>query len=547
MQASHPSPGHPQPSSSPSQQDQTHGKMDEDKQMRHISRHLLETYILVTEGFRTCRDRSTHISTKVLAEIQSFLIQARTFLIEAVVTNIGHRDLAGQIESAFQNKCNKKSELFKRLENSIFYTIQSLVEVKPVGDGSGSLKMAPTDGILTSLAGIHSSNAGLLAESTYLHNNTAVSQILPLQDIFWSNQALNYLDQIDDLFLESKYECCCVTTSPQQDYFIGQFNGCVEKRNLLDTSRNETFRVIAANENCNIRCIRRDPRGRLWISTTDTLIVTGRNGKVVFRKKGTSSTNLLYGYLYKLWVNPNWSHVIWWSGLDSFMIIDARNLKILHLRQGLLVNPGELPSDFSVIGADSKHMLILTNYKRNRQYHWVQLRTRRIKFNMRIPGPSDSDGLRVGFMSLSQNCPSSLIVATGSSNTLEDPVPKGLITSFHFNPVSFRRQQDVMRVEPSQLIQETNLTYIAQDTQDLGPLITKPTFLSSRLVICIIIKHVCLYDVGEQHESMSLLVRIRNVNRGESVTDICVRNKAEQRDVLCVGNCGQIFRLKFKI
>lgn len=368
----------------------------------------------------------------------------------------------------------------------------------------------------------------------------------PTQDIFWSNQALNYLENIDDLFLESKSECCCVTTSPQNDYFIGQFNGCVEKRNLSDPSRNQSFRVVPANQNCNIRCIRRDPRGRLWISTTDTLVVTSRSGKVIFKKKGTSSTNLLYGYLYKMVVDPNWNFVIWWSGIDSFMIVDARNLKILHLKQGLLVNEGELPSDFSVLGTDFKHMLILTNYKRNRQYHWVQLRSRKVKFNMRIPGPVDSDGLRVGFMSLAQNCPSTLIVATGSSNTIENPVPKGLISAYRFNPLSFR--PEAREVDPTLgLKQETNLTFLAQDTQDLGPLITKPTFLSPRLVICIIIKHVCLYDVGTEHDRMNLLVRIRNVNRGESVTDICLRNKQKEKDVLFVGNCGQIFRVKFKV
>ena len=220
-----------------------------------------------------------------------------------------------------------------------------------------------------------------------------------------------------------------------------------------------------------------------------------------------------------LWFEETQAKVLWWCSIDSIIVLDSKTFKKLHFRSNVLRNKGEYPSDFTMIDGKWDNMLILTMFEKNLHFHLIQPLKRRMEHNKDIPPVTTKHPS--GYICVAPNARSQRVVLTG---TVGDTRPKALISFYSFK--------------------DSTLHLEASTTLGDGPLMTRPVNLTDSLVVAIMIRNVHIFEF--RNKTVTLVCRILDVNRGENVNFI-ERIGKEKNEWLFVGNCGQIFRIKFKV
>ena len=338
-------------------------------------------------------------------------------------------------------------------------------------------------------------------------------------DIHHACTALHFVDEIDEMFIESQNESQCVASTDQNIFYVGHFDGKIERRDIRNPELVYRFKAGRENKPSRLRTMFRDKHRRLWVSTNDYLSVFDRYDRIVFHLKTQGPLNKLFGHMATLWFEETQAKVLWWCAIDSIIVLDSKTFKKLHFRCNVLKNKGEYPSDYTMIDGKWDNMLILTMFEKNLHFHLVQPLKRRMEYNKDIPAVTSK--LPSGYICVAPNAPSHRVVFTG---TVGEANPKALVSFYSFK--------------------DSALQLEASTTVDDGPLMTRPVNLTDSLVVAIMIRNVNIFEF--RNNSVSLVCRILDVNRGENVNFIEKMGK-EKNDWLFVGNCGQIFRIKFKV
>jgi hypothetical protein len=338
-------------------------------------------------------------------------------------------------------------------------------------------------------------------------------------DIHHACTALKYVDEIDEMFIESQNESQCIASINKNIFYVGHFDGKIERRDIRNPELVYRFKAGRENKPSRLRSMFKDKYRRLWVSTNDALSVFDRYDRIIFHLKTHGPLNKLFGHMATLWYEETQAKVLWWCSIDSIIVLDSKTFKKLHFRSNVLRNKGEYPSDFTMIDGKWDNMLILTMFEKNLHFHLIQPLKRRMEHNKDIPPVTTKHPS--GYICVAPNARSQRVVLTG---TVGDTRPKALISFYSFK--------------------DSTLQLEASTTLGDGPLMTRPVNLTDSLVVAIMIRNVHIFEF--RNKTVTLVCRILDVNRGENVNFI-ERMGKEKNEWLFVGNCGQIFRIKFKV
>jgi hypothetical protein len=341
----------------------------------------------------------------------------------------------------------------------------------------------------------------------------------PLTDIHHASPALKYIEAIDEMFIESQNESQCLASIDRNIFYVGHFDGKIERRDIRNPELVYRFKAGRENKPSRLRSMFKDKHRRLWVSTNDALSVFDRYDRIIFHMKTLGPLNKLFGHMATLWYEETQAKVLWWCAIDSIVVLDSKTFKKLYFRPNILKNKGEYPSDYTMIDGKWENMLILTMFEKNLHFHLVQPLKRRVEFNKNIPPVTRKHPS--GYICVAPNAPFPRVVLTG---TVGDTKPKALVSLYSFK--------------------DSTLHLEASTTVEDGPLMTRPVNLTESLVVAIMIRNVHIFEF--KNNSISLVCRVLDVNRGENVNFI-ERMGKDKNDWLFVGNCGQIFRIKFKL
>ena len=407
------------------------------------------------------------------------------------------REIKSRIEEVFSEKITSKTKLFNTIAESSHKTLFPKMEFS---HERFNLKLSGTN--------------------LSIDPNQQASQITEY-DIHHSNKCLNYIEKLDEMFIESSNETQCIVSMGNDKFLIGQFNGKIEIRYSKNPDFSYIFQPGLVKRVSRIRSMIRDKQGRVWVNTNDSLMAYDRNNNIVFYMKGVETLHRLLGQTKTLWYDSKFSKMLWWCSIGSFAVIDTRSLKKLIVITGILHNENEYPSDFTMVDGKWKDVLILLmndGKASKRFYHSVKPALRKVFHNRVIPtayGTSPS-----AYISIASDSPSTQVVMTG---TVRADHAKALISIFSFSG--------------------SELTLRASDSFDGYPLMTRPYLITEKIILALMIRDVLLFEFKEG--KILLLCRILDLNRGDSVNNIEKLNKSND-DLLFVGNCGQIFRIKLK-